>query len=519
MSKKAILYTRVSTDEQANKGYSLRDQEDQLRKYCAHKQIEILAHFQDDHSAKTFDRPGFNKLLEFLKVNKRAADLLLFMKWDRFSRNAGDSYSMINRLNAFSVEAQAVEQPLDLNIPENKMMLAFYLAAPEVENDRRSLNVTNGMRRAKKEGRWVASAPKGYSNKRDDLNRPVIVPNGDAVFIKEAFEQLSMGIYAQEDIRKSLVQKGFKCSRNRFSTLLRDPVYIGKIKVPAYKNEVEEIVEGIHEAIIDETLFYRVQDVLNNRRPKFPAVYKRQERFPLRGHLICDRCGIKLTASASHGNGGKYYYYHCQKGCRERHQADVLNSKFVSLLEGIKVEKGVTQLYYHIIKDELKVNEQTKAVKIGKIDTQIKSEETRIFNLQDMLVDRSISATEFSEMKNRYQGSINDLMKEKAKISSMDSMYLKYMDYAFPLVENIAQHYREADLITKQQLVSSIFPENLTFSENCYRTGRINQVVTLLSADNKGLMQLQQKKNLKKANRSFMVTPAGFKPATLRAEI
>lgn len=515
MSKKAILYTRVSTDEQADRGYSLRDQEDQLRKYCAHKQIEILAHFQDDHSAKTFDRPGFNKLLEFLKVNKRAADLLLFMKWDRFSRNAGDSYSMINKLNGFKVEVQAVEQPLDLNIPENKMMLAFYLAAPEVENDRRSLNVTNGMRRAKKEGRWVACAPKGYSNKRDEYNRPVIVPNDDATFIKEAFEQVALGIYTQEEVRKKLLLKGFNCGRNRFSVLLRDPVYAGKIRVPAYRNEVE----GIHEAIIDEGLFFRVQDVLKNRRPKFPSVYKRQERFPLRGHLICNRCGIKLTASASHGNGGKYYYYHCQKGCRERHQADRLNAEFVSLLEGIKVEKGISRLYYHIIKDELKVNEQAKAVKVGKIDAQIKSEEKRIFNLQDMLADRGISATEFSEMKARYQSSISDLVKEKARISSMDSMYLKYMDYAFPLVENIALHYKEADLIAKQQLVSSIFPENLTFSDNHYQTDRVNRVVTLLSADNKDLLQSQQERNLKKADRSFMVTPAGFKPATLRAEI
>jgi hypothetical protein len=55
---------------------------------------------------------------------------------------------MINVLRKFGVEPQAIEQPLDLSIPENKMMLAFYLAAPEVENDRWALNVFYGMRRA-----------------------------------------------------------------------------------------------------------------------------------------------------------------------------------------------------------------------------------------------------------------------------------------------------------------------------------------------------------------------------------
>ena len=61
------------------------------------------------------------------------------MKWDRFSRNAGDAYQMINILRKLGVEPQAIEQPLDLSVPENKMMLAFYLAAPEVENDIRAL--------------------------------------------------------------------------------------------------------------------------------------------------------------------------------------------------------------------------------------------------------------------------------------------------------------------------------------------------------------------------------------------
>jgi hypothetical protein len=47
-------------------------------------------------------------------------------------------------------------------------MLTFYLAAPEVENARRALNVCNGMRRTKKEDRFMGMAPFGYAN----LTRP-----------------------------------------------------------------------------------------------------------------------------------------------------------------------------------------------------------------------------------------------------------------------------------------------------------------------------------------------------------
>src|SRR5882757_11309891 len=83
---------------------------------------------------------------------------------------------MISTLRRLGVEPQAIEQPLDLSVPENKMMLAFYLAAPEVENDRRALNVIHGMRRARKEGRYMGLAPIGYINKTDEAGKKYIAP-------------------------------------------------------------------------------------------------------------------------------------------------------------------------------------------------------------------------------------------------------------------------------------------------------------------------------------------------------
>ena len=428
MQKQAIIYTRVSTDEQADKGYSLRDQEDRLRKYCALKNIEVVMHFQDDHSAKTFGRPGFNNLLDFLKLKKTNINLLLFIKWDRFSRNAGDSYSMINTLGRFNVEPQAIEQPLDLEIPENKMMLAFYLASPEVENDRRSLNIIHGVRRAKKEGRWLGPAPMGYKNIRDEKNKPIIVPNEKAMLIQKAFKEIAKGIYSQQEVRRDLVSQGLKVSKNRFSRLLRDPLYLGKIKVTAFKDEPVHYVEGIHEGLIEAELFYKVQDVLNNKRPKFPPVYKRDAMLPLRGHLLCNTCGGNLTGSKSKGNGGKYYYYHCQKGCKVRYKADQLNDEFETLLGSMKVEKEVVDVFYEIVKSQLKGTDG-KANKIAKIEDKIKKEEARICKLQDLMLDGDISNAEYNNMKKRYEESINHLSIEKIDVQSFDDTFQEYLNF------------------------------------------------------------------------------------------
>ncbi|GAB0157824.1 hypothetical protein CHRYSEOSP005_31100 [Chryseobacterium sp. Alg-005] len=189
--KQADLYVRVSTDEQADKGYSQRDQEDRLRKYCDIKGISIRNVYIEDYSAKTFKRPEWQKYLNTLRKQKKntASTLLLFTKWDRFSRNAGDAYQMINLLRTFSIEPGAIEQPLDLDIPENKIMLAFYLAAPEVENDRRSLNTFYGMRRAKKEGRYMGTAPLGYTNKIAENKKYIAIHEHEGPLLKWAFEQ------------------------------------------------------------------------------------------------------------------------------------------------------------------------------------------------------------------------------------------------------------------------------------------------------------------------------------------
>ena len=208
--KKADLYIRVSTDEQADKGYSQRDQEERLRRYCENNNIKVGQIIYEDYSAKTFNRPEWSKLLDTLKKKSSRTNLLLFTKWDRFSRNAGDAYQMINILKKVNVEPQAIEQPLDLSIPENKMMLAIYLAAPEVENDRRALNTYYGMRRARKEGRLMGRAPSGYVNKiTENGKKNVTQKEPEASNMKWAFNEI---IESKEAVEKFV--KWYKNEKN-----------------------------------------------------------------------------------------------------------------------------------------------------------------------------------------------------------------------------------------------------------------------------------------------------------------
>lgn len=235
----------------------------------------------------------------------------MFTKWDRFSRNAADAYQMIRTLTVdYLIEPVAIEQPLDLSVPESKTILAVYLSMPEVENDRRALNVTYGMRRAKKEGLWMGLAPAGYKNKITENGRKYIaIDERQASHMRWAFEQIAEGILATDHVWMKAKERGLKCSRTSFWIHVTNPGYIGKVPVPAFKDEEAHLANGQHEPLISESLFYRVQEIIESRKRRFEkkgtkAISPRS--LALRGFLICPKCGKIMTGSASRGRHKAY---------------------------------------------------------------------------------------------------------------------------------------------------------------------------------------------------------------------
>lgn len=102
-------------------------------------------------------------------------------------------------------------------------MLAFYLAAPEVENDRRALNTFFGMRRAKKEGRYMGTAPSGYVNKVSEGGKKYItLKEPQAGTMKWVFEKLTDGSYNAEALYKLAKGKGITCSKSNFWMNIRN---------------------------------------------------------------------------------------------------------------------------------------------------------------------------------------------------------------------------------------------------------------------------------------------------------
>lgn len=470
----ADLYIRVSTDEQADKGYSQRDQEERLRKYCDINCIAINKVIFEDHSAKTFNRPQWIKLLTDIKRSKGKRSLILFTKWDRFSRNTGDAYGMIAILRKLGVEPQAVEQPLDLSVPENKMMLAFYLAAPEVENDRRALNTFNGMRRAKKEGRWMSTAPLGYKNCITEDGKKYIAPREpQATLMKWVFNEIAKDNYAADQIRKMANQKGLKCPRMNFWRLVRNPVYCGKIVVPQHKDEEITLSNGQHEPLISEALFYEVQDVLNGRKRKKAAKVISLDHLPLRGLIHCPNCHRMLTGSKSKGKYKHYYYYHCQPGCDTRYNALEANDLFLNQLKEVSINPDASELFKMVITKVYKNRTQHEQVDKRSVLEEIEKQNNKVSKAREFLLNGDIEPSDFKAIKADCEESIRRLEAKMAVIADKPLVKMgvdKLVDKVIKNLCQLDQLYENADNAAKRQIICALYPEKLHFDGEAYRT-------------------------------------------------
>ncbi|HVX01359.1 MAG TPA: recombinase family protein, partial [Candidatus Babeliaceae bacterium] len=406
----AYLYIRVSTDEQAIRGYSQRNQQDRLTKFCLAHNIDILNTIFEDHSAKTFDRPAWLATMATFRRNKLLRpDLLLFTKWDRFSRNTGDAYYMISQLHHLGITPQATDQELDLSVPENKIILGVYLATSEAENDRRSINVRQGIRKANQEGRWTAHVPIGYKAHITTTQKREIRPSEpQASLIRKTFELVAENKRTVQAVYNQIHSYGLRCSISNFRRLLRNPVYCGKIALPAYEYETARLVNGLHQPLVDEVLFNQVQEVLH--RKSIHTNHHVDQQLFLRGFLRCPNCNHQLTGSASKGKCGRYYhYYHCKSSCGYRIRADMANELFLKQLTELQLDPVYHVLYKDLIRYLRKDVSENREISIKTITTAIDRQVERVVRAKELLLQGDIEEDDYQIIKADCEQRIHDL--------------------------------------------------------------------------------------------------------------
>lgn len=480
--KKVVIYLRVSTDEQRKLGYSIPHQETVLRKACEIRGWEVAEIFIEDFSAKNFERPTYKSLFRYCKNNKASVDYVLVTKWDRFSRNVGHALAEIEKLNKFNIEVNAMEEWIDFSIPQNYLLLAVYLAMPEVDNKVRAINVINGIRGSWKSGRWTGIAPVGFSNGRDSINKPILLKNEDAPLVAEAFELFSTGLYEKQQLRKIMWKKGLRVSKSRFPMMLINPIYCGRVIIPAYKTEPQTVVQGIHQPIIAESLFEKVQSIINRSKKRISRRWDHEEEnTPLRGLLVCSACGRMLTSSESKGKRAYYWYYHCRNRCKERVNAARTHEALAHTLNSLSIDPDIASLFLKVKQNYYENQKHESARTARTLKGKIKAAEDRLVNLEDKYINNEIDKESYQRMRPIYQLELRQFKAEVDGLKEYDRNKMEYVKSAVNIIQHARQYYDEAPTVAlKQMLVSSIFGPKIFIKNGNFRTPHESVTITVL---------------------------------------
>src|SRR5690606_4570629 len=266
----------------------------------------------------------------------------------------------------------------------------------------------------------------GYINRsREDGSKYIAIKEPEASTMRLAFDEIANGVYAPDQIRQKISRTGKKIlSRNAFHGAVRNPVYCGKVFIPKYGDEEATIVKGQHEALISEELFDKVQQILdgNKRQSVYNTKILSDVNLPLRGYLICPKCGNNLTGSASKGRNNRYYYYHCIATCGFRQRAKTANQIFEEGLTQFDLNKGNKDILKKMVllnyNQFVKENPQMDKRKIAK---EIDVLNDKLSVARDKLLSNIMEDEEYLELKKEYKQKIEKLEEQLSKNSTSDS--------------------------------------------------------------------------------------------------
>ena len=469
--KKCIIYCRVSTKEQADKGYSLEAQQRECAKFAFRNDFEVDKIFiEKGESAKTQDRTQLIKLIQYSIKNKKKLSALIIWKLDRLARNLYDQLELMKHFSQLNIRVLSAtennEKSSEGNLSRN--MIGCF---SQYENDVKSERTINGMKQAVKEGRWCWPAPIGYSNAKDKAEKPILMQNEDSKYIEEAFLLAEKGIYKQTEIVKKLKKKGFKRINNSLlNRILRNPIYCGLIKT----NWFPDLIQSHHKPIISQEVFNKVQVILDGKKPRITPKKRNNPDFPLRNFIYCDNCGGKLTGSWSKGRSKKYPYYHCRtKGCTLYVRKEIIEEEFYHCLKELQPKKEIMKLFKEIVLDVWKKRKEEYFKEIKRLEKELKELKNKKERIKELVIKGTFDDKDYKEESQKANNDIlvKQIELNEYKIDLDDSEIC--INFCKHFISNIADLWRNADLDLKQRFQKLIFPEKLLYKKGEFRTTKI----------------------------------------------
>lgn len=490
-----FIYLRVSTDEQAQQGFSIDNQKRACVDYARLKDYHVKKIFTDDgESARTTDRPALQEMLEML--NKKAdVQSVIIYKIDRFARCVRDFATLFEDFKAKGVKLISVSEG-DLTEGSSSLVANIFASVAQWESEVNGQRTRDALMQKFREGYQPTPPPIGYRSVGGEKERKTCEPDPVvAPIIKQLFELYATGNYSIVEIQnwlegQNLVSKtGTPLGHSVINGILSNSFYYGQIRWHG------EAKMGKHAPVISKNLFDTCQFVLAKHRDFL--IRKRIHNFLLRGFIFCSECGQRFTAEWHKDSrklakrGGKIAYYHCQKrghnGCPGLYvEMETLEKLVLETISQIKFSQefidavvGKTKAYVEnarkISRSEIQALQNRKTALEGKRN-----------KLEDALLDGTIDRTVFKRKHEELQTAIDAIEEQFCDIENRKRIDINLIEEVLAMTRNIVETYRTAPPFLKRHYLrffyEKIFVKNRTIDHVVY-----TPIISSLQ-DNKGVI-------------------------------
>lgn len=379
MTKKAIkcaIYTRKSSEEGLEQDFnSLDAQREACEAYIKSQMHEgwvlVPKEYNDGgFSGGTIERPAFKDLLTDIENDE--IDIVVVYKVDRLTRSLMDFAKIVDLFDKHETSFVSITQQFNTTTSMGRLTLNILLSFAQFEREVTGERIRDKFAASKKKGMWMnGAAPIGYKKEESKL----VEDKEQSEKIKLIFEKYlelksvpQLHNYLKENKVHTRSNKVFY--KGHLNKILRNKVYIGKIE------HKENVYEGLHDGIVEETIFEKIQKVMDFNTIQVNNAAKAKHSSLLAGKLF-DSNGNYMSPSHSNNRHNKTYRYYISQAIIQNRQHEAGN---LSKIPAKEIENFVKIQITNYIKDKTEIQKYLEDFPIRKQTKILSTIENTEFN-------------------------------------------------------------------------------------------------------------------------------------------
>ena len=335
---RAVIYCRVSTDDQDKEGTSLHTQLDACLKYCQEKGYHIARKFTETYSGLTLERPQLTELRGLIRAND--LDVIVIYCLDRLSRNATHGVILRDELDKHHIILESVTEDIDKS-PLGEAITYLRGTFAQIEAEKIRERTMRGKLARLNEGRLPQGTGIGiYGYGWDKTTGKRTIIEDETKIVQKIFTMALKGVSFNQ-ITIELNKHGIKSKSGSLwhpltiRRMVNNPAYmgktyygmsrrVGKTKVVAQPKESWTLLPDITPPIITEEMFKLTQEAITNAKLSRPI--KPNAAYLLTSFMKCPKCGSPIIGTTLNG---KYRYYKCRGATPTATRGKICDSGYI----------------------------------------------------------------------------------------------------------------------------------------------------------------------------------------------